>query len=62
VDGDADADVSTHTKIYTTPDRCVIIEQSDNAIVLSSEQLLTVINELHVCYDYSAAWKEAPQQ
>ena len=55
---DADTDVSMQTRVYTTPDRRVIIEQSSSSIVLSSEQILSIINQLHVCYDYCAAWKE----
>ena len=55
---DADTDVSMQTRVNTTPDRRVIIEQSSSSIVLSSEQILSIINQLHVCYDYCAAWKE----
>lgn len=46
-------------KIYPTPDGCVAIEQStDSVVVLSAEQILRVIKQLHVCYDYCATWKE----
>ena len=46
-------------KVYTTADGRVAIEQSKEAVVvLSPEQILAVIRELHVCYDYCAAWKE----
>jgi len=46
-------------KVYTTPDGRVAIEQSTQSIVmLSSDQILQVIKELHACYDYCAAWKE----
>lgn len=49
-------------KVYTTPDGCTVIEQSaDSMVVLSAEQILTVIKELHVCYDYCAAWKQSPR-
>jgi hypothetical protein len=46
-------------KIYTTPDGRVAIEQStQSVVVLSADQILRVIKELHACYDYCAAWKE----
>lgn len=51
----------TRTKVYTTPEGHAVIEQSQGSIVLSAEQILTVIKELHVCYDYCAAWKDKPQ-
>ncbi|MBB6093989.1 hypothetical protein HNQ60_002870 [Povalibacter uvarum] len=58
-----DTDASTQLKVYTTEDGRTIIEQSSSAaIVLSADQILTVINELRVCYDYCAAWKEPRQQ
>jgi len=47
-----------HTEVYTTKDGRAAIEQSNNSIVLSADQILAVIRELHVCYDYCAAWKE----
>jgi hypothetical protein len=47
------------TKVYTNTDGRVVIEQPEGSVVLfSAEQVLTVIKELHVCYDYCAAWKE----
>lgn len=30
-------------------------------VVLSAERILTVIKQLHVCYDYCAAWKQPPR-
>jgi hypothetical protein len=41
----------------------VAIEQScDTVVLLTAEQVLTVIKELHVCYDYCAIWKDtAPE-
>ena len=46
-------------KVYTTPDGCVVIEQSTaSVVVLSADQILEVIKELHACYDYCATWKE----
>jgi hypothetical protein len=57
----ADIDAAVHTKVYTTADGRVTIEQPDNSIVLTSaEEILAVIKELNVCYDYCAAWKEVP--
>jgi hypothetical protein len=48
-----------HPKIYTTADGQVVIEQSAGSrVLLSPEQILKVIRELHACYDYCAAWKE----
>jgi hypothetical protein len=47
------------TRIYTTIDGQAIIEQPQGSVVLfSAQQILTVIRELHVCYDYCAAWKK----
>ena len=50
-------------RVYTRVDGLVAIEQSDGAVVvLTAEQVLTVIKELHVCYDYCATWKDtAPE-
>jgi hypothetical protein len=46
-------------KVYTTPDGRVVIEHStESIVVLSGDQILRVISELHACYDYCAAWKE----
>lgn len=48
------------TRIYTTGDGRAVIEQPQGSIVLfDSEQILQVIRELHTCYDYCAAWKDA---
>ena len=53
-----DIDGPPPTRVYTTPDGRAVIEQSKDAVVtLSAEQILTVIKELNVCYDYCAAWK-----
>jgi hypothetical protein len=47
-------------KVYTTPEGRVAIEQSaDSVVLLSPEQILKVIQELHACYDYCAVWKES---
>jgi hypothetical protein len=29
-------------------------------VLTSAEEILAVIKELNVCYDYCAAWKEVP--
>lgn len=50
------------TKIYTTADGRAVMDQSaGSAEMLSAEQILTVIAELHTCYDYCAAWKDKPE-
>lgn len=49
-------------KVYTTEDGRAIIEQSGSSIVLfSADQILAVIEALHACYDYCAAWKPSTQ-
>jgi hypothetical protein len=51
------------TRIYTRPDKRTVIEQATgSAVVLSAEQIMAVIDQLHACYDYCAAWKEPTQQ
>lgn len=48
------------TKVYTTGDGRAVIAQSTNSVViLTADQILNVIAELHACYDYCAAWKES---
>ena len=52
-----------HTKVYTTSDGRAVIEQSQSSVVLlSADQILTVIAELRACYDYCAAWKQPAQE
>lgn len=46
--------------IHPAPDGPVDIEQSKDSVLSSGDQILAVISELHVCYDYCAAWKETP--
>lgn len=47
------------TKVYTAADGHAVIEQpGGSSVKLSAEEILTVIRELRVCYDYCAAWKE----
>jgi hypothetical protein len=57
----ATIDNSGHTKVYTTPEGQVAIEQSKQSVViLSADQIMAVIQELRTCYDYCASWKDAP--
>lgn len=57
-----DAVGSMCLKVYTTEHGHAVIEQSNNSISLRADQILAVINELHACYDYCAAWKESIPQ
>ena len=51
------------TRVYTTENGLAVIEQSTGSVVLeSAEQILSVIEQLHACYDYCAAWKESTQE
>ena len=51
------------TRVYTTEDGRAVIEQSTGSVELqSAEQILSVIEQLHACYDYCAAWKESTQE
>jgi hypothetical protein len=51
------------TKVYTTADGRVAIEQSkDSVVLLSPDEIQAVIKELHVCYDYCAVWKDTTPQ
>jgi hypothetical protein len=63
VSGDSTMTANTEgavlTKVYTTPDGCICIEQSpDSMVVVPADQILKIIKELHACYDYCAVWKE----
>ena len=50
---------SMQTKVYTAADGRAVIEQARGSMVrLSAEEIQTVIEELRVCYDYCAAWKQ----
>lgn len=51
-------DADLQPNVYTTPDGHVAIELSNQAVMLSPDEVLRVIRELQVCYDYCAAWKE----
>ena len=53
------ADDAVGIKVSTTKDGHATIEQSSNSTVLSADEILAVIGELNVCYDYCAAWKES---
>jgi len=47
------------TEIYPTDDGLLAIEQANDIVVLLSvDQLLTVINELRAYYDARAQWQE----
>jgi hypothetical protein len=52
----------THIKVYPTKDGRAVIEQSQGSVALDADQILAVISELRVCYDYCAAWKESKQE
>ena len=47
--------------IQTASDGPVAIGQSKDSVLSSTDHILAVISELHVCYDYCAAWKETPR-
>lgn len=46
--------------IDTISDGPVAIDQSKDSLSFPAERIIAVISELHVCYDYCAAWKETP--
>lgn len=46
------------TKVYTIDGRAVIEQPQASVVLFSAAQILTVIRELHACYDYCATWKE----
>lgn len=47
------------TKVYTVEDGFVAIEQgSDTTVLLSPDELLTVIRELQAQYEKRAQWQE----
>lgn len=48
-------------RVYTTAEGRAVIEQSSGTVVLEAEQILTVIKQLHACYDYCAVWRQAPE-
>lgn len=57
------SDSSNDIKVYTTPEGRAVIEQaSGSVVVLDAEQILAVIKQLHVCYDYCAVWKQTEQE
>lgn len=60
---DTHTENAMHPNVYVNEDGRAVIEQSNKSVVLlSAEQILTVIKELHACYDYCAAWKEPTQE
>jgi hypothetical protein len=46
----------------TSPARAVVEQSKTSVVAMSPEQILTVIEQMHVCYDYCAVWKEPAQQ
>ena len=42
--------------------RAVVQQSKTSVVAMSPEQILTVIEQMHVCYDYCAAWKEPARQ
>jgi hypothetical protein len=49
-------------EIYPTDHGLLAIEQATDAIFLSADQLLAVIQELHMYYETRARWREATQE
>lgn len=49
-------------EVTTKQERAVAEQSTTSVVVVSSEQILTVIEQVHACYDYCAAWKEPTQQ
>ena len=61
MDVDVGACTSTQPKVYTTSDGRAVLEQSGlGTVVLTPEQIIVVIRQLHGCYDYCATWKDRP--
>jgi hypothetical protein len=58
----SNTDIPKDIKVYTTAEGRAVIEQSSGTVVLEAEQILTVIKQLHACYDYCALWKQPPQE
>lgn len=58
----ANSDPVLDVKVYTTTEGRAIIEQSSGTVMLEAEQILTVIKQLHACYDYCAVWKQTAQE
>jgi hypothetical protein len=48
------------TDVKTRDERIIVEQSSASVVVSSSEQIVAVIEQLHVCYDYCAVWKDAP--
>jgi hypothetical protein len=47
------------TEIYTTDDGLLAIEQANNIVVLSADEIVVVIEKLRAYYDSRAQWQEA---
>jgi hypothetical protein len=50
------------TDSETKAAHAVVQQSKTSVVVMSPEQILAVIEQLHVCYDYCAAWKEPMEQ
>jgi hypothetical protein len=48
--------------VATKHERTVIEQSTTSVAVPSSDQILAVIERLHACYDYCAAWKQPTQE
>jgi hypothetical protein len=49
------------TDVTAKLERAVTEQSKTPGEALSSEQILTVIEQVHACYDYCAAWKQPTQ-
>jgi hypothetical protein len=58
----ADTDGLQELRVYTTAEGHAVIEQPSGSVALNAEQILTVIKQLHACYDYCAVWKQTEQE
>jgi hypothetical protein len=55
----ADLEGPMRTKVYATKDGRAVIEQSQGSVALNADEILAIIDELHVCYDYCVDGTEA---
>lgn len=58
----ANTDGLQDVRVYTTTEGRAVIEQASGSVVLNAEQIVTVIKQLHACYDYCAVWKQTEQE
>ena len=52
--------MTTDTKIKD--EQALIVQSSTSVVVLPSDQIVRVIEDLHACYDYCAAWNDLAQE